>query len=135
MLWQPLSEHPTGECSCQDCREDDKTNDQWIEHDRFRGWSVQAARGSVYLAKSAAEATCVRPMATTANSVNEHLRITAPRSCFRKIVPGVRHCGDYFLAFFSFSLACQAAEMRPSLGEIFAPRKSNTGVTAHAMAA
>jgi len=74
MLWQPVSEHPTGECSRQDYCEDDKTNDQWIEHDRVpRLERLKKLEEATLLAKSAREATwfVVRPMAAAVNSTNE----------------------------------------------------------------
>jgi|SRR5262249_44952069 len=81
MLWQPVSEHPTGECSRQDYCEDDKTNDQWIEHDRVpRLERLKKLEEATLLAKSAREATwfVVRPMAAAVNSTNEILALRSP---------------------------------------------------------
>jgi len=58
MFWQALSERVPDQCACQDNSEDDKTNDQWILHDRVSRLEPQEDGGSTFPVKSAAEVVC-----------------------------------------------------------------------------
>ena len=103
MLWQPLSEHPPGECSCQYCREDDKTNDKWIVHDQIQALFSPLKRLGLQLDQ--------RPKLNSPNEQSSHYDPPVPDTGHHPPVAGVHAL--FPRVFFSLSLAAQAAEMRP----------------------